>query len=217
MKKSLFLFFGLLFTLISFGQTLQVQGGVSVSNLDWRYEGIEGVSIYNENLIATSFFAGVNYMDKHYFNLSSNIGFIRKGGKDEFLISDVNGDLTNEMVIEKPTLDYLTINTLFEAKYTIKDKFAPFVSFGPRFDYLLSSSRHFDGLQDLNGMNNTAFGLLLGGGVKYYLSAFQIGLRADYYLNFNNVGDWYVTNPNVSGEVKSNAYTVNLTLGYRLK
>jgi len=217
MKTSLFFFFGLLLSLFSFGQTLQVQGGISVSNLDWRYEGVEGVSIYNKNLIATSFFAGVNYLDKQYFNLSSNIGFIRKGGKDEFPITDVNGDFTNETEIEKPTLDYLSINTLFEAKYTIKDKLTPFVSFGPRFDYLVSSSRHFDGLQDLNGLNNTAFGLLLGGGVKYHLSAFQIGLRADYYLSFNNVGDWSVSNPSVKGEVKSNAYTVNLTLGYRLK
>lgn len=217
MKITLFFCFGLLLSLFSFGQTLQVQGGISVSNLDWRYEGMQVDPIYNENLIATSFFAGVNYLDKKYFNLSSNVGFIRIGGKDEFPISYANEDISNETVIEKPTLDYLSINTLFEAKYTIKDKLAPFVSFGPRFDYLLSSSRHFNGLQDLNGLNNAAFGLLLGGGVKYHLSAFQIGLRADYYLNFNNVGDWSVSNPSVKGEVKSNTFTVNLTLGYQLK
>lgn len=92
-----------------------------------------------------------------------------------------------------------------------------FISFGPRFEYLYSSSKHFDVLEEKKELKNTSYGLILGGGVKYDISNFQFGLRADYYYDFTKVAEWTIENTGISGEATVNAFTINLTMGYKLK
>jgi opacity protein-like surface antigen len=142
---------------------------------------------------------------------------IRKGGKDEVAFVDQDGEFTGQTITEKPTLDYLSINTTIDLKYRIKETVTPFISFGPRFDYLVSSSKHFDSLEKIDELKKTSFGLILGGGVKYDISNLQFGLRADYYLDFTKVADWTITNTGNVGEVTVNTFTINFTIGYRLK
>jgi hypothetical protein len=204
-------------TILVNGQTIKIQAGTSISNLDWKYKGINVDPVYKETLIGYSFFTGMDYFDKQYFNLSSNIGMIRKGGKGEIALIDQNGELAGQTIIEKPTLDYLSINTTVDLKYPIKEKVFPFICFGPRLDYLFNNSKHFDGLKDLNELNNTTIGLILGCGLKYYISNIQLGLRADYYLNFTKVADWTIQNSGIGGEINVNTFTTNLTIGYKLK
>lgn len=114
MKKTGLLLIGLTFAILLNGQTFKIQGGTSISTLDWQLKGINVDPFYNETLIGYSVFAGVDYFDKQYFNLSSNIGMIRKGGKDEIQLTFADGDLTGETFTEKPTLDYLSINTTID-------------------------------------------------------------------------------------------------------
>ncbi len=140
---------------------------------------------------------------------------IRKGGKNEIQLVG-----QNTVITDKPTLDYLSIHTTIESKYPMKDKLSPFLSFGPRFDYLVSSSKHFHFLQDIDGLRNTLIGLILGGGLIYEIydiSNLQIGLRIDYYLDFKNVADWTIENTGIGGRITVNTYTVNLTIGYSIK
>jgi len=180
-------------------------------------KGLKIDPFYNETLIGYSFFAGLDYLDKQYFNLSSNIGVIRKGGKDKIEISDQYGEFTGQTTTEKPTLDYLSVNTMLDLKYTIKEKVSPFVSFGPRIDYLIRSSKHFDDIEKIDELNSTSIGLILGGGLKYNISNLQFGLRADYYLDLTNVANWTFENTVNTGEINVNTYTINLTMGYKLK
>ena len=216
MKRLGLLLIGLTMVILLKGQTIKVQGGVSISELDYLIKGnFPSVSIYDEKLISYSLFAGLDYLDKQYFNLSSNIGMIRKGGKDEFLITDEYGQSTGLTSIEKPTLDYLSMNTLFELKYRIKDAVAPFISIGPRFDYLVKSNEHFEDLKDLDELKSISLGLLLGGGVKYDIQNLQFGLRADYYLNFVKVADW--NTEFTSRIVNVSTLAINLMIGYRLQ
>jgi len=217
MKKTGLLLIGLTFAILLNGQTIKIQGGTSISTLDWKLKGINVDPFYNETLIGYSVFAGLDYFDKQYFNLSSNIGMIRKGGKDEIVLTDQSGELTGQTITEKPTLDYLSINTMIDLKYRIKETVSPFISFGPRFDYLVSSSKQFDSLEDIDELKSTSFGLILGGGLKYDISNLQFGLRADYYLDFTKVADWTIENTGNGGEVTVNTFTINLTIGYRLK
>jgi len=204
-------------TILANGQTIKIQAGTSISNLDWKYKGITVDPIYKESLIGYSFFAGMDYFEKQYFNLSSNIGMLRKGGKGEVPLTDQNGELTGQTITEKPTLDYLSINTTVDLKYPLKEKVFPFICFGPRLDYLFNNSKHFDELKKLNELKNTSIGLILGGGLKYDISNIQLGLRADYYLNFTKVADWPTQNTGTGGEVTVNTFTINLTIGYKLK
>jgi len=217
MKKTIFILIGLTLTILTNGQVLKVQGGTSISNLDWNLNWSDIGSFYTETLVGYSFFAGIDYFDKQYFNLSSNIGLIRKGGKAEVTPVDQNGEPTGETIIDKPILDYLSINTTVDIKYRIKETITPFISFGPRLDYLVNSSEQFDGLKEFDELNSTSAGLLLGGGIKYDISKIQFGLRADYYLDFTKVADWTIENTENIGEVTVNTFTINLSLGFRLK
>ncbi len=198
------------------GQIVKIQGGTSISKLNWEAPSIGNSSLFDEILIGYSIFAGIDYFDKQFFNLSSNIGIIRKGGKTEIYLTDMSGSPVGTW-IDKPTLDYLSLNTTIDFKYPIKDKISPFISAGPRLDYLLNSSRHFDTLDDLDDLNSVSIGLILGAGVKYSMSNLQFGLRTDYYLDFIKIADWPAENGRGTGKVSVNTFAVNLTVGYRLK
>jgi len=216
MKKAGLLLIGLTMAVITNGQTIKFQGGTSFSKLDWELKGVNVDPFLTETLIGYSFFAGLDYLDKQYCNLSSSIGMIRKGGKGEAELTNINGDLIEETVTVKPTMDYFSINTTFDLKYRIKETISPFISFGPRLDYLVSSSKTFDSLKEIDELNNVAIGIILGGGLKYDYSNLQFGLRADYYVDFTNVADWKIEETGIGGEVNVSTFTINLTIGYRL-
>jgi len=217
MKKTVLLLIGLTMVILSYGQTIKIQAGTSISKLDWQLKGVTIGSIYDETLIGYSIFAGVDYLDKRYFNLSSNIGMIRKGGKGEFMLTDQYGQSTGQTITEKPTLDYLSINTTFDLKYRIKETVTPFISFGPRIDFLVRSSRHFDALEEIKELKNIAIGFIVGVGLKYDISNLQFGLRADYYYDFTNIADWKIENTGNVGKVEVNTFTINFTIGYKIK
>jgi opacity protein-like surface antigen len=216
MKKTGLLLIGLAITIFVHGQTVKIQAGTSISNLDYKLKGID-VAFFEKPLIGYSLFAGIDYFDKQYFNLSSNMGMIRKGGKADIPLMDIGVNVLADLT-EKATLDYLSINTTMDFKYPVKETISPFISFGPRFDYLLHSSRFFDTLSEVAAIKKSSFGLILGGGLKYDLSNLQFGLRADYYLDFSKkIADWTFDNPGTGGSISVNTFTINLTIGYRLK
>lgn len=162
-----------------------------------------------------SVFAGIGYLENKRFNLSSHLGLIRKGGKGTTILTTETGEPNGEKT-EKAYLDYITVNTTLDVKYPIKDRIIPFISVGPRYDYLVSYSSDFDGLNDIDALKKYNVGLILGGGIKYDLSKIQIGLRADYYLNFNKLADWPAQTENLSGKVDDKTMILNLMIGYKL-
>lgn len=198
MKRSQLLSIALLVTVLSFGQTLKIQSGVSISTIDMQTSGSStGLTKDNKRLVGYSFFVGMDYLQHKNFNLSSNIGMLRKGGESMFYTNWGYGQGI------KATLDYLSLNTTCDFQFPIEDKITPFISFGPRVDVLLNP------ISEYNSFN---YGLLLGGGLKYPLSdKLQLGLRADYYLNFTDISKTGQTRT-----VSDKTFTTNLVLGYRL-
>jgi hypothetical protein len=139
MKHLNLLVFGLLLSNLAFGQTLKIQTGTTLSQLDWKL-GILDIDPYSETMIGYSVFAGMDYLENMYFNLSSNFGFIRKGGKGTITFTTETGETIDEKT-EKAKLNYFSVNTTFDLKYPIKDRIIPYISVGPRFDYLTSYSK----------------------------------------------------------------------------
>ena len=216
MKRLSIFIIGLLISKIIFAQTINLQGGPSFSKLDWPTPFSDN-SVYDQSLIGYSLFLGLEYLNKTYFNLSSSIGLIRKGGKDEFDLTTPTGEPTGETIIEKPKLEFVSINTVIDLKYPATEKLFPFISAGPRFDFLISKSEHFDSLDEMKAVNSSAFGFLFGGGFKYELSKVQIGIRADYYLELNKLAEWPAEPGNLGGEVRTKTFTINLMIGYIIK
>jgi len=83
-KKIGLLLIGLTIAIFADGQIVKIQGGTSISKLDWIWKEGNEASLYEKTLIGYSIFAGIDYFEKQYFNLSSNMGVIREGGESEF-------------------------------------------------------------------------------------------------------------------------------------
>ncbi|MDR0231092.1 MAG: PorT family protein [Dysgonamonadaceae bacterium] len=215
MKKVGLLLIGLIITIFANGQIVKIQFGTSISKMNGEITNIDVNSLYDETFIGYPIFVGIDYFDRKFFNLSSNIGMIRRGGKREMLVPADPFGMVMRTITEEATLDYLSINTMVDFKYRIKEKVSPFISIGPRFDYLVSSSKHFIVLELLDDLNSTSIGLIFGGGVKYDISNLQFGLRADYYLDFTKVAEWSAKEDRAAGKVSINTFVISLTVGYR--
>jgi len=198
MKRLALLSIALLIAGVSFGQVLKIQSGVSISNIDIQTSGnSDNLTQDNKRLVGYSFFVGMDYLQHKNFNLSSNIGMLRKGGQALLYSNWGYGQGI------KATLDYLSLNTTCDFQFPIEDKITPYISFGPRVDVLLNS------ISEYNKIN---YGLLLGGGLKYDINKkLQLGLRADYYLNLRDISKTGQTRT-----VSDKTFTTNLVLGYRL-
>ena len=198
MKRSQLLSIALLISVLSFGQILKIQSGVSISNIDIQTSGSsDNLTQDNKRLVGYSFFVGMDYLQHKNFNLSSNIGMLRKGGQALLYSNWGYGQGISA------SLDYLSLNTTCDFQIPIEDKVMPFISFGPRVDLLLNP------ISEYNKFN---YGLLLGCGLKYDINnKLQLGLRADYYLNFKDI-----SKTGQARTVSDKTFTTNLVLGYRL-
>jgi hypothetical protein len=198
---------------IGYSQTIQIQAGTTISSLNWRLGSL--YQFFDKPMIGYAVFAGLHYVDKKYYNLSSNIGLVRKGGQDKRNITDLMGNIEGSETI-KASIDYISFNSTIDVKYPIYQRYIPYLSIGPRFDYLVSSNDHLDGVEEVEGFNKTSYGLLFGAGIKYSLSPILIGLKAEYYHNFNKIAEWPAQNGNLGGSISDQTMTLCLTLGYKL-
>lgn len=213
MKKD-FLIVGLLILAFSVnGQTFKIQSGITSSSLNWKIEN-GSIDNFDQKLIGHSILIGIDYLERKYFNLSSNVGLVRKGGTSSNLLSHDPYGQPLVGVKQKATLDYLTINTTLDLKYPIKEKLFPFIGFGPRLDYLISSSHNFDSLKDRKELSKCVYGLNVGAGVKFRFTRIELGIGGDYLVNLNNISDYQNLNDNQ--EIKDKTFLFSLIFGYKL-
>ena len=117
------------------GQTITVENGIAISSL--RKSG------YDNRVCPYQIAVGYEYADKGWFNLSSSIGYLKKGGKMHLNIYE---DISSyEDVLLKANIHYLTLNTVFNVKKTFVSGVTAFVGAGPRLDFKLKGSFTCDG------------------------------------------------------------------------
>jgi hypothetical protein len=218
MKKLLIIFTGL-FLIIEFsiGQIVKLQLGRNWSVLEdgkstQYFDPLEG---FDEPFPGYSLFIGIDYLNLKVFNLSSNLGYITKKGEQSYISLRPNGG--SDLITNRTNLGYLSFNTTIDLKYPVRDLLIPFVSVGPRLDYLISdkSESRWDILKP------AVYGMTLGGGLKYNISKIQIGLRFDHYLNFNKNSELsaMASYTGFIGAVQITEKTslVSLTIAYKLE
>ena len=176
----------LLFTLAGFIFSIELTCGQIVSFQivkNWSFlKGIDGKEIqgFDESFQGYSPFIGIDYLNFKHFNLSSNIGYlIKKGEKSYYTPSPYGG---SDLETNKTDFRFFTFNTRLDLKYPIRNLIIPYISFGPRLDYLASDKS--DSRWTMS--EPSVFGMILGGGIKYNISKIQIGLLFDRYINFRS-------------------------------
>jgi hypothetical protein len=195
------------------GTTLKFQGGMTFSKMDWKAYSEEQLFKFSVPGLYCS--AGLDYCDRRRFNISSNIGYIRKGGLNKYMITDPTGIGFKSDHLK---LDYITFNTSFDYKI-LADRFAtPYLSVAPRIDYLAHYSKELlRNLDEHNNLNRVGLGLNVGLGVKYSVERIELGLRADYLFNFSKVGTFTNELTKTLSTVNDKTYMVSLTCGYHLR
>jgi hypothetical protein len=170
--------------------------------------------LYHKMFVGHSLFLGLDYLEHKRYNLSSNVGLLQKGGADEFPEVNSNGDLTGNMVQDRASLNYISFNTCIDYKLMYTKDRQQFISIGPRVDFLYRHNKAFNSIDEIGALKSISTGLIIGTGTKFNIKNFQVGLRADYYLNFNEVAGPFGP---AGGEIKANTVTLNLSVGYILK
>lgn len=183
--KKMFLFLSsvLFIPILVSAQSITMQCGVAQSSLDVWYPGFD-TKISNPTFLVGMQY-GLPFLPEKYLNLASNVGYIRKGGEGIVTSFDENG-IALPPKLFKLRYDYISINTCLEANLPIGTFFKPFLSAGPRIDFLVKATA--DG-QSASDRNAVSYGAILGGGFKFDLGLVQLGARGDYYLNFNSIYD----------------------------
>jgi hypothetical protein len=201
---------------MSYGQTIKIQYGRDWAKLKWPIDG--EYSDFKTSLNGNTLFLGLDYFNRKYFNLNSNIGYLQKLGEKSYW-KNYDGQHTT-LVQAKTSIDQLSVNSKINFKYPIREKLIPFLSLGLSYDYLLSQSHTEDRISNIkSGM----LGLILGVGTYYDISRFQVGFNIDYSIYFSNLA-YLDARPSpgmggfLSGEnIKSHAIIASVTIGYKLK
>jgi hypothetical protein len=201
------------------GQTMYLKIGPSFSKLIWNtsvfYNGA-----FDQSIIGIDAIVGINYLKFKYFNLSSEAGYVQKGGSKTTL-SHVIGDGVSRNTIR---LNFFTLNTTFNLKIPIKELIEPYIFVGPRIDYLFSYSeqedfiKHFD---EAGELNKVSYGIIFGGGIKLKVKRIQLGLVFDYYLTINKLVNYSITVSTATGmqevtnKLFDNTFTINALFSYK--
>jgi len=218
MRKLIIICAGLFLTVgFSTGQIVKLQIGRNWSILEngkstQFFDPLKG---FDEPFPGYSVFIGIDYLNLKFFNLSSNLGYIIKKGEQSYISLRPNGG--SDLVTNKTNLGYLSINTTIDMKYPIRNLLIPFISLGPRLDYLISNKS--ESRWDI--LKSSVFGITMGGGLKYNISKMQIGLRFDHYLNFNKNSELRAM-PSYTGFLSAVPITektslLSISIAYKLK
>ncbi|MCD8194011.1 MAG: hypothetical protein LUD74_05600 [Tannerellaceae bacterium] len=160
--------------------------------------------------------AGIEYMDKGWYNLTSNIGFLKKGGEDKLSYGEIFDAESYKWWL---TARYLTLNTTFDMKAYTYDDFILYFAVGPRVDILLKATDYLKlpeapriQSSSISGLNSVMWGLKCGIGVKKQVGNLQLGLNAAWLPSFNRM---YSTK--VEGiHMKDRTFSVGVSMGYIL-
>ncbi|HCO66399.1 MAG TPA: hypothetical protein DIT04_01385 [Dysgonomonas sp.] len=201
-----------------FSQVVKIKNGITFSRMTGS-----SFDILNKNTTLYTGFIGLDYFEHDYFYLSSEIGYMKKGGKEYIPLSEPEiehpiWNLANRDI--KANLDYLQLNTTFRAKYPL-GSIHVFAGIGPKIDILLHSKFNYEnasldelGTYNLNGnIKRISFALKPEIGFYYDISRFRIEGNLAYLINFGRLDD-------IEGnynKIGNQSISVLLSFGYRLR
>lgn len=207
MKKSRILWIILLLCNIGLtkAQVLKLENGFAISSTKIPHTD------YNKNIYPYQVSIGLDYMDRGWYDLSSSVGYLRKGSKDIIHVPSVIGIDAYPFTYN---FDYITLNTTFRIKKTTHDHFTFYAGAGPRADIRLDSRLKGPGAQfffpsdqDFEG-RSLIIGLKTEVGIYYQFSRYQLGVNFSYLPSFNR--------PLGQGGMKERTFTGGVVLGYVL-
>jgi hypothetical protein len=201
MKKQILILGLILLTLklnSQFVSEIGTTSGISTSKIDWVVIPETFHSYYKSFIgFSTSFY--VNFFNHKYWSISTRIDNYQVGGKINLVSIDGPGDVSTNFVTSN--YNYFDFKPTIKIKVNIH-KIEPYLYFGPRIDYLYSSSS----LLSLK-LKTINYGPSLGMGIAYNLLDKLLIIAEFSYNKLFQAEDI---------KVKNNIL-VNIGLGYKFK
>ena len=164
-------------------QQIYIENGVSISSIGKsEYESSYQVSL------------GINYLHRKNYFLTTNIGYISKGGR--FYYTDDNNQ--DKFINNK----YITLSVLFNLSKQLNNSLL-YLGLGPRYDIRVNSNNT---PKEFNWSKRSLLGLKINTGFSYLFSDFIIGFDLSYLPTFTN----YLIN----SSAKDNTFTVGCRIGF---
>jgi len=200
----------LLITISVKSQVIKIENGISLSSLNMKEPS--QYSSFSENMYPYQVAIGVDYFSHKWFDLSSNIGYLVKGGKENEILL-VNSAEDEGITGFNLKVKYLTFNTTFNAKYEFSEKTNIYLGIGPRIDIKIKDGYDFKGhpiIEEEKLQPNTVIvGLKTVAGIRHQLNqTLQIGLNFSYLPSFREVYK--------DLNCKDRTFTLGISLGYKL-
>lgn len=195
MQKCILLFLFLVASITAQSQVVKLSNGIAFSSIN-----SEKREILDDRVKLYSFMLGLDYYDKKYYNLSSEIGFQSKGGREKII--------TGEFINEK--WSYIHMNTTMRIKYPI-NSVQIYCGVGPFLDVLIDSNQFESELYNNYEMNKLVFGLKPEIGFNQNLSKHMVaGLNCSYCVNLTSAGG------SNYDKIKNNVFSLMIVLAYKL-
>lgn len=180
---------------------INLSSGISISKIDWSDK------MYDKAIIGYSTSFVVGYLEHNYWEINSKIGFYQIGGKDKIDFTDESGNIISKAT-SRFYFNYFNFNTTFKVKYRF-DKFEPYLCFGPRIDWLASSTMSYKSSGSGYDFKDFNYGLDCKGGVLFFADdRFFLSGNIGYSKSFMDIADYVKPKGNIIIEVG---------LGYKLK
>ncbi len=199
--KIIFLLACCFFFSYSEAQVLKLNTGISYSSFSHK-----DIDILNSKIISPSLSLGYEYLKKNNYELSSEIAYIQKGGKENNFMTIDDDEISYIKVNER--FNFVSFNTTFRFKYSSYNNYI-YIGFGPKFDYLLSSRelKSYD-----YTLNRISFGFKPEVGFSQNLNEkLSVGLNLSYLWNIGEVGK------SKYSSLYNTYYSMCFSLGYTIR
>jgi hypothetical protein len=144
-------------------QVVRVNNGVSITSLSLKDDS--KFNLLNDYVTPYNVSLGIDYVERQYWNLSTEIGYIGIGGKDVIL----NNGLEDESIIIKEKGEYIQLNTTVRVKPSKKYQ-CTYMGIGPAFNLLIGKQRFkYLNLRDYR-INKFLYGVKMEVGINSLLT-----------------------------------------------
>lgn len=134
-----------------------------------------------DNLMTYAISLGIDYFEHDYYYLSSEVGYIKLGAKEN------NSYIDNKHTPVSETWNNVQFNTTFRVRYPLQSFFI-YLGLGPKIDLLLDKNKFSSNfLQDIPERNRLNIGAKSEIGFAYDFPKIRIGVNYSYNFNFMSV------------------------------
>ncbi|TWF39847.1 hypothetical protein FHW36_105287 [Chitinophaga polysaccharea] len=147
--------------------------------------------------------AGIEYLHKKWFYLSSEVGYVALGERHTLLVGRPGGNMS--------WYNFAQVNTTFRARHLSPSAHTEFFAgAGPYLNILLNNNKKDHPLFEAYDTKTCNTGIKTEAGIVRNINRFRVGLTGNYLLRLSPVA----TSPHT--KINYNVWGITLGLGYKL-